>query len=67
MVAAAVHVDQRVERAGRARLVGVVDHHGAKAVGGQGILAQRAGERGGRKQHLGAYRPACPPASSERL
>ena len=32
---AAAHVDQRVQRAGRARLIGVVDHDGAEALGGQ--------------------------------
>ena len=40
--AAAAHVDQRIERAGRARLVGVVDDDRAEALGRQGVLAERA-------------------------
>ena len=56
---AAVHVDERVESARSAGLIGVVDDHGAKALGGKGILAQRAGDGGGGKQHLGGAGRAC--------
>src|SRR5205814_1166566 len=54
--AAAVEVDQRVERAWRSCLIGIIDDHRPEPVGRQGVLTERVRERSRGKQHLGGVR-----------
>ena len=61
----APHLGERIERARGAHRVGVVDDHRAEAVHRQLVLVERARERRGREQHLGAI--GATPGQLERL